>query len=114
MTTQNGNTTAEKAAGSVTLSIDQVVEKAIFESTDREALLRETLRDNILVSRSAQKMVDEYTRLRNEVAAASRTGAGPLVFTLRRVLMQSEQRLQAFFGAPDPAAVKTTQAPAEG
>lgn len=96
-----------------TLSIEQVVEKAIFESADREALLRETLKDNILVSRSCQKMVDEYTRLRNEVAAASRTGVGPIVFTLRRLLMDSEKRLQAFFGAQDPAAVKPTQVEAQ-
>lgn len=113
MTTENGNEKAEKAAGPITLSIDQVVEKAISESTDKEALLRTTMRDNILVSRSAQKMVDEYTRVRNEVAAASRTGNGPIVFTLRRILMESEKRLSSFFGAQDPAAVKPTQAEAQ-
>lgn len=91
------------------LTIDEVVEKAIAESTDTAALLRTTMRDNILVSRSAQKMVDEYTRFRNEVATVSRSGSGPFVLALRRALMQSEHRLAAFFGAADPAVIKANQ-----
>lgn len=91
------------------LPIEEAIEKILEQNKDHAALLRTTIRDNILVSRTAQKMVDEYSQFRNEVAAAARTGTGPIIFTLRRLLMQSEQRLAKFFTSPEPQVIRPTQ-----
>lgn len=88
-------------AAPVSLTIEEAIEHMIATNEDHEKLLRETMRDNILVARTTEKLLAEYVRLRDEMATAAKQGSGPLVFSVRRILSDSEKRLMNFV-APAP------------
>lgn len=79
--------------GPVTLTIDEMVEKIIEQEKDHAAFLRQVVRDNILVSRTAKLLVTEIDRFRADVVSANRLSSGSARLALSNALNRSASRL---------------------
>lgn len=84
------------------LSIDEAVEHIISQHPDHLAFLREQVRDNIIVGRTAEKLYKEYNQICAEMETAILARDGSIAFAIRRTLNQSRQRLAAYFKAQAP------------